>query len=111
MANMANDTMTEGLKKLLGQIGQLMSLPDSDSQFLTGLQMGIADFLKGQYDVEKASQQQNQGQGPAMPSPAMSPNSAPMTGGQLGMGGIQPPNPDELSRLLGGALGATGGVT
>lgn len=110
MANNANDTMTEGLKKLLGQLGQLMVLPDADPQFLTGLQMGISDFLKGQYDVNAVAQSQNQGQAPqqlmgqlgqqmGMAAPTSPP---PMTGGANGMAGISGgmPNPDELRRLL-----------
>lgn len=110
-----NDSMAEGLKKLLPAISQLKVLPDADMQFLSALEMAVIGYLKQQAQKAAAGTAQaaaqaaggapSMGGGPQMGPPqphAMAPGGA--AGG--GMGGLtQPPNPDELRRVLAGAGG------
>lgn len=117
-----NDNFTEGLKKLLGPVADLMMLPDADVDYLTNLQLAIRNKVMGQYmDAAQlgpagaaAMGQPMQGSamtaeggvpsmglGPVPPTP-MGPGGA--SGG--GMGGIAPPNPDELRRVLAAGAGA-----
>lgn len=114
MAAAANETMGEGLKKLMSAIAQLMVLPDADLEFLTGLQGTITGFLRSQAEGT-AQQAASLGQaggagGMGAPSPM---GGMPGGGGMgMGMGGgmgglMSSPNPDELRRLLG--AGSAGG--
>lgn len=118
-----NDNFTEGLKKLLGPITQLMVLPDADVEYLTNLQMVIRNKVMGAYmeaaqlgpmgspaaggvpvpgsPVGADGSVPSLGLGPGAPTP-MGPGGA--SGG--GAGGIAPPNADELRRVLAAGAGA-----
>lgn len=116
MAKTTGDTMAEGLQKVIQQIAALTSLPDADADFLMGLQTGVAQYLRdGAQAASGGNLQMPPGPGapgPQSASPTMGmPGSGGLGGpppgapGGMGMGpgtmGIQPPNMDELSRLLG----------
>lgn len=104
-----NETMAEGLKKLLSAIAQLKILPDADLQFLTGLEGGIVDYIRAQAASTAGAAT---GTGPQSSISDVMPPSGGMGGG--GMGGGMPggmggggmmglaaqPNPDELRRLM-----------
>lgn len=132
MAYQDNESMGEGLKKLMGQISQLMLTPDADIQFLSQMQLQVRDAV-----MKQASAAANLSQGvagvasagggglpggapggpmggaapmlgPAGPQPSPAgpigaPSLGPLGGG-LGGGaaGIPTPNPDELRRVLSG---------
>lgn len=116
-----NDNFTEGLKKLLGPVSQLMMLPDADVDYLTNLQMAIRNKVMGAYMsaaqlgpsaemgqpplpgsiMSQDGAVPSMGLGPVPPTP-MGPGGA--SGG--GMGGIAPPNADELRRVLAAGAGA-----
>jgi hypothetical protein len=120
-----NDSMNEGLKKVLSTIAQFKVLPDADGQFLAQLEGLIVDKLKNTGAQAAGVSPGGPGGGPpggalagllgamgggggmAPPSPnAMAPGG--MAGG--GMGGLTtPPNPDELRRVLAGAGGGMNG--
>ncbi len=111
--------MNDGLKKLLGDIGQLMATPDADQQFLAKLQQAI---------YTRMGQPSPQGQGAPGQQPGGMPGAAPPqgapgqppgpphampgggVGGQGGFGGAglgnAMPNPDELRRILQGGAQA-----
>jgi len=106
-----NDSMGEGLKKLLGQIAQLMTTPDADMQFLSGLQQVVVNQLGG--IAAQAAQSQAQQAMQTIGSPGTTPSGAvpsmglgPVPAGQTAPGGGQAPpgpsapNPDELRRIL-----------
>lgn len=124
-----NDSMLEGLKRLLTPISQLKILPDADPGFLDSLEQMIIQYIKS------AGQQQTQNvlgpqatQGQPDPTMGMSGLAPGGMGGQSliasmgqpnqmapggaaggGMGGLTSPssiNPDELRRMLAG----TGGI-
>lgn len=115
MAGSTNETMAEGLKKIMPAIAQLMVLPDADPQFLMSLQMAITTYLR-QGAAQEAGQMTGTGPassindvapgGPVPPMGAAGPmGPGGMAGG--GMGGLgTAPNPDELRRLL--SAGAPG---
>lgn len=130
MAATTGDTMAEGLKKMLGQLGALMSLPDADANFLSGIQNEIAGYLRSGAMAAQGGELQLP-PGPGAPGPANATDHGGMGGMMGGMGGpppdmgggggmgpggdmnmppgggmgIQPPNPDELSRMLATAGG------
>lgn len=114
MAVNAQDSMNEGLKKMLGQIGLLKIAPDADNQFLLTLEAMIVERLKQTAD-------QGAGVSPGA-APGASPDPSAMMsgmgsaspmgiapGGGGGMSGlaVSPPNMDELRRVLSGT-GASG---
>lgn len=115
MAKTTGDTMAEGLQKVIQQVAALTSLPDADTNFLMGIQAGIAQYLRdGAQAAAGGSLQLPPGPGapgPASASPTSGLGGPPpgMPGGMgagPGIGGIAPPNlgagnMDELSRLLG----------
>lgn len=105
------NTMAESLNKLVGQIAQMMTMPDADLQFLTQLQMQITDYVRN--SQAQAAQPQS-----AVPGGAGGP--MPMGGGGVGasppagmMGGASMgapmPNMDELTRMLSRTSGGQGG--
>lgn len=103
MARTTGDTMAEGLQKTIQQISSLMVLPDADLNFLQGLQEAIATYIQ-------QGGQSSQGGNLTMPAgPGMPGGPSPMGGPAMGapggmmatgMGGLQPPNPDELRRVM-----------
>lgn len=108
MARTTGDTMAEGLQKTIQQISSLMVLPDADLQFLQGIQEVIATYIQ-------QGGQSSQGGNLTMPAGPGMPGGPPPMGGGMGgppmgspggmmagpgMGGLQPPNPDELRRAL-----------
>lgn len=104
MARTTGDTMAEGLQKTIQQISSLMVLPDADLNFLQGLQEAIATYIQ-------QGGQSSQGGNLTMPAgPGMPGGPSPMGGPAMGapggmmagpgIGGLQPPNPDELRRAL-----------
>lgn len=118
-----NDNFTEGVKKLLGPISQLMMLPDADVDFLSNLQLVIRNRVMSQYmsaaqlgpaggggmgqppmpgsPMAQDGSMPGMGLGPVPPTPM-----GPGGGAGGGSGGIAPPNADELRRVL--AAGAGG---
>lgn len=121
MAEGSNETMAEGLKKIMSAIAQLMVLPDADVQYLMSLQGNITDYIR---QSSAAMAGQATGTGPASAINDVAPGGPvpPMGaggGGMPGMGGppgggmgggmqglAAAPNPDELRRLL--SAGAPG---
>lgn len=121
MATNTNETMAEGLKKVMSAIAQLMVLPDADPNFLMSLQSQISDYMR---QGAAATAGEMTGTGPASSINDVAPGGPvpPMGGGMGGMGmpggggGMGPgggmmglaaqPNPDELRRLL--SAGAPG---
>jgi len=126
-----SDTMIEGLKSLVTSIAQLKLLPDADPQFLGNLEGQVITYVKaaGQQQINgslgpaQAGGMANPG-GPGDATMAMSsmgPNDMggaggmPMPpgmqiapGGGAGMSGLapqQPPNADELRRIMQGPTG------
>lgn len=98
MARTTGDTYFEGLRKILGQLGQMAALPDADLQFSTQLQSMIAGYIRagvssvGGGDVQQ-SQQAPQANlmmqpGPSGPMQGLSPSA------DLG-------SMDEIRRLVG----------
>jgi hypothetical protein len=116
-------SMLQGLQAILGALGSMMAAPDSDIQFLTGLQHVIVDKIKkgtqqavGGQPPNPASQVAPGGGGgmsgfgagagapggPMQPPGAQPPGGAPPPGmAAPGPGGLGAPNPDELRRVLG----------
>lgn len=105
------NSMGEGLSKLLGDIAQMQAYPDADIQFLTELQAMVVGKIRSSMP---SGQQGQMGMGPgnSQMGPASSPGGpAPMGGGMpglsatgdLGAPGASSPNMDELSRMLGSA--------
>lgn len=85
---MANDNMSEGLKKLLRQVADLMVLPDADLQFLTQLQGVITEYVRAQSAALAGAAT---GTGPESAiSGLMPPSGAEGMGGMGGMGGMPP---------------------
>ncbi len=86
-----DNTMSEGLRKLLGDISEMKLAPDADLPFLIQLETQVLGKLKGGVDQ---ALDPNSGGGPAglMGSPAGTPGL---------MQGPGPMNPDELRRMLG----------
>lgn len=119
MAEGSNETMAEGLKKIMSAIAQLMVLPDADVQYLMSLQGNITDYIR-QSSAAMAGQQTGTGpasgindvapggpvppMGGGMPAPMGGPPGGGMGGGMQGLAAA--PNPDELRRLL--SAGAPG---
>jgi len=110
----SSDTMIEGLKSLLGTISQMKVLPDADPNFLDNIENQIVTYVKaaGQQQINGALQTpgvagMGQPQGPTDATMGMS-MMAPQQigpGGGGGMSGLapqQPPNADELRRVLNG---------
>lgn len=120
------DSMVEGLKKVMSMIAGLMLAPDADPKFLQSLQQGIIGFMQ---QKAKATMGPRPGGMPGMPPggpgaggpPGAPPGLAGALGGlppappnAMGAGGgggptgLAPsmPNLDELNRVL-GSTGAT----
>ena len=107
----STNTMTEGLRKLLGDLGDLKILPDADIPWLLNMEQQLVAKLREPYDAQK---QQGIGMGAGAPPPGaggppgmMPPGQAPggTPGGpprQMVPGLSQRPqmNPDELRRVL-----------
>jgi len=110
------NSMSEGLQKLLGDIAQMQAFPDADMDFLTQLQQMVVGKIRSSIPGPGQPGQQPgaPGQPPGMPGaptnsplpPASSPGPPGGMGG--GMGGLSvtggpeaAPNMDELSRMLG----------
>lgn len=125
MATAANETMAEGLKKILSATAELMVLPDADVEFLMKLQATITMYIR-QSSAATAGQMTGTGPGssindvapggPVPPMgggmggvPGMGGAAGPMAPGGMaggGMGGLAAaPNPDELRRLLSAGVG------
>lgn len=122
MASGTNETMAEGLKKILSATAQLMVLPDADIEFLTQLQLAITTYIR-QSSAQAAGQMTGTGPASAIndvapggPVPPMGGGMGPAMGaagpmgpggmGGGGMGGLAAaPNPDELRRLLSAGVG------
>lgn len=111
--------MSDGLKKMIGELGQLMVANDADPQFLQAMQMTFTQYLqqKAGQAAGAAQGQQPGGQQPGgQPSPDLGGGAAgPPTGGPAGqplgpgsnpgmMGLSSAPAVDELSRMLGGGM-------
>jgi hypothetical protein len=92
MAVRENNTMAEGLTKLMKQIADMKIMPDSDLEFLSALETDIISYLRPPTD------QQAQPQGP----PGMDIMQPAMQQVMGGGGGPGPgmPNPDEMRRML-----------
>lgn len=116
VSNAKGQTFLDGMGKILGQLGSLMAAPDADVMFVQKLQMVIAARIH--QGVQQAMPVQGAPQG-GQGSPPGPPGGQPgQPGGQMagppGVNGVnqlaQPPNPDELRRMIGaGASGAGGG--
>lgn len=118
-----DQTFLQGLGKTLGDLGSLMAAPDADMMFLQKLQMvisarihqGVQQAMPGPQG-QSGGQQGPPGQGgmgsPPQGPPGMGPAGG-QPGGQLagppGVSGVnnlaQPPNPDELRRMIGAGGG------
>jgi hypothetical protein len=111
-----SNTMTEMLRKMLGQISELKLTDDPDWDFITGLETGIVSKLR-----EPIDQIAQAGLTAVPPGISQSPmgmaGAGGMGGGMAGpplmppptqMGGLQGrptmPNPDELRRMLNGQI-------
>lgn len=115
MADVAQDTVIGGLKKLFPTISNLLLSPDANQhkQFIDGLMNGIRTYISSQ---AQSTIQGGGGQGggpagaqsapPAGPPPAGQPPGPPLAnapgggGGMTGLMGAASSNPDELRRLL-----------
>lgn len=95
MASRSTNTMVEALQKLNRDIADMKTLPDADRAWLVQLENMILERM-----TRPVQELQAQGQLPQSPQPA----GTPMGGGN--MAGVQPPNADELSRLMSGMAGA-----
>lgn len=98
-----NNTMSEGLRKLLGDIADLKLSDDVDLPFLINLETQILQQLKG--GADQALGQGGQGGQGGMPAGLMgSPAPPPGMGSPPGTPGLQMgpmmPNADELRRTL-----------
>jgi hypothetical protein len=90
-----NDNMSEGLKKLLRQVADLMVLPDADLQFLTSLQGTITEYIRAQSSAL---------------AQAASGNSDPTAQMQAGgMAGLSGGGGDPLAAMMSGMMGGGGG--
>jgi hypothetical protein len=103
MASNLGDTYQESMKKVVSQLAEIATLPDSDMDFLTNVQGAITQHLRDGAAQSTAAQIQGnmgggQPQGMQQGPPAMGPSAggAPMGG----LGGSMPPM-DELARALG----------
>lgn len=101
MARTTGDTFAEGLRKMLGQLGQLSALPDADLEFIQQLQGMMAGYMRsGVSSVGGGDVQLTQ------PSPTpMGVPASPMAGGAGPMMGLSPTadptSMDEIRRTLG----------
>lgn len=100
-----NNTMSEDLASLMGQLAQMKLTPDADLEMITNLETQVlqkarqpTDQLKALQQVQQQmSQPQSAGQGMTMGSPVMDPSmQAPppmpgMPGAMPGMPGMPPP--------------------
>lgn len=98
-------TFVEELQKLLGELGQILALPDADHEFIQGMQQAVAGRLKAR--AQELQAQQGQQAQMAMQNAAGQPTLAgPGAGGGYQPAGVQlqpqMPNPDELRRVLAG---------
>lgn len=106
-----NESMDEGLKKLLRQISDLMIIPDADLEFLTSLQSNITNYTR-EKATALATAQTGVGGGSSIGGlmPGGQPQQSPMAGmgGNPG-GGINagPMAAQDLQRLL--TAGSAGG--
>ncbi len=113
-----DQTFLQGIGKILGDLGSLMAAPDADVMFLQKLQMVIAARIHQgvQQAMPTPGQQGPPGQGGVGSPPQGPPGQGPaggQPGGQLagppGVNGVnqlaQPPNPDELRRMIGAGSG------
>lgn len=89
-----NNTMSEGLRKLLGDIADLKLSDDADLPFLINLETMILQRLKGGADQALSGAPAGIGGTSASP-PGMAPPGTPGL-----MQGPNMPNPDELRRIF-----------
>lgn len=94
------NTMSEGLRKMLSEITNLKTMPDSDLPFLINLETQILDYLRTPTAATQGGQPLPGGPMGGGPM-GMMPQAPPGTpaGGGIGMGAGMP-NPDELRRVL-----------
>jgi hypothetical protein len=92
-----NDSFANGLRKILGDVAQLSTVPDADLAFCSKLQVEIVQHLRmGLQQAFGGMMSQD-----VMPPSMAGPPPGTMTGG--GSPGLSPGMPavDELSRMLG----------
>lgn len=106
-----SNTMSEMLRKMLGQLADLKLTDDPDWDFITGLETGIVSKLR-----EPIDQMAQAGLTAVPPGISQSPMGMGGMGGAAPMGGLPPtqmgglqgrptmPNPDELRRMLNGQI-------
>lgn len=107
------NTMSEGLPKLLADVAQMMAAPDADVQFLSTLQSAIVQQIRNapglqdpQQQAMMQAQQQQQGGGPPGGAAGMPSQAGGQPPGPSAMGGAMPgltptaPNMDEIRRML-----------
>ena len=86
MADRSNNTMAEGLDKILKQVAAMEQMPDADMEFLGALRGDILAYLKPPTPQSPSAAAVNGPMGQAM-------------GSVMGQA-TQAPNPDELRRTL-----------
>lgn len=86
MADRSNNTMAEGLDKILKQVAAMEQMPDADMEFLGALRGDILSYLKPPTPQSPSAQAVNGPVGQAM-------------GSVMGQA-TQAPNADELRRTL-----------
>lgn len=108
MARTTGDTFAEGMRKILGQLGEMSMLPDADLEFITSLQGMIAGYMRNAVSTGGGEMQMPGGPQTGMmpPGPPPMPPSGgmgmpPMQGGAMPGLSVPPPNMEELSRTLG----------
>lgn len=87
MANRENNTMAEGLDKILKQIASMEQMADADMEFLGALRGDILDYLKPPVPQQANASAVNGPMGQAM-------------GAVMGNPAASAPNADELRRTL-----------
>src|SRR4051794_32533813 len=105
-----NQTMQEGLNRLVADIAQMMVLPDADLDFLSQLQMAVTQYVKQPTQSQQPQSAVPGGAGGPTPGgppgPGIANSSGMMGGASMGVG---TPNPDELRRMLSTQSGGQGG--
>lgn len=102
MPTRENNTMAEGLSKILTSVTQMKVQPDADMPFLISLETDILNYLKPPQPAQPgAPGGQNGGQPPMGQPGGMGPMGPAMGQVMGGQGQAGSPNPDELRRLVG----------
>jgi len=123
MATQQNNTMAEGLSKILKDLASMKIEPDADMPFLISLETDILNYLKPPVPQQPSGPASGAQGGPMGPGGAMGQamgqvmggGAPPMGGGGVpgmgapGMVGMGMPNPDEFARGLGIAAGRRAG--